>query len=102
MLLAVFKLELEMDYPSETGMACAQSPPPPQTPILRFFLKGRGGGGAAAVHRLSGTDNPSSNCPSKLTDKVRRIVHSKLRRITYLTQIIKRITHLAHEFPSLV
>ena len=32
----------------------------------------------AAVHRLSGTDNPSSNRPSKLTDKVRRIVHSKL------------------------
>ena len=25
------------------------------------------------------TDDPSSNCPSKLTDKVRRIVHSKLK-----------------------
>ena len=25
------------------------------------------------------TDNPSSNCPSKLTNKVRRIVHSKLK-----------------------
>ena len=45
-----------------------------------------GGGGAAAVHRPSETDNPSSNCPSKLTDKQtpdnnRRIVpdHSKLK-----------------------
>ena len=32
-----------------------------------------------AVHRLSGTDNPASNCPSKLADKVGRIVHSKLK-----------------------
>ena len=33
------------------------------------------------VHRLTGTDNPvrSSNCPSKSTDRVRRIVHSKLK-----------------------
>ena len=53
---------------------------------------------SAAVQRLSETNNPSSNCPSKLTDKVRRIVHSKLKPfpfwnedITYLTRIIRRI-----------
>ena len=67
-------------------------------PFFDFFFWREG----AAVHRLSETDNPSSNCPSKLTDKVRRIVHSKLGRITYLTQIIKWITHLTHEFSSLV
>ena len=49
-------------------------PPPLQTPLFSFVLRG-----GAAVHRLSGTDNPSSNCPSKLADKVRRIVHSKLQ-----------------------
>ena len=32
-----------------------------------------------AVRRLSETDNPSLNCPSKLTDKVRWIIHSKLK-----------------------
>ena len=31
------------------------------------------------MHRLSETDNPSLNSPSKLTDKVGRIVHSKLK-----------------------
>ena len=58
-------------------LPCVQSPPPPfptDTPFP-FFFQGEG----AAVHRLSGTDNPSSNCPSKLADKVRRIVHSKLK-----------------------
>ena len=70
MLLAVFKLELEMDYPSETGLCVAPSPTDTPSPI---FFWGKG----AAVHRLSETDNPSSNFPSKLTDKVRRIVHSK-------------------------
>ena len=47
---------------------------PTDTPSPIFFW-----GEGAAVHRLSETDNPSSNCPSKLTDKVRRIVHSKLK-----------------------
>ena len=57
-------------------LACVQSPPPPQTcTLFPFFLWGE----RAAVHRLSGTDNSSSNCPSKLADKVRRIVHSKLQ-----------------------
>ena len=98
LLLAVFKLELEMDYTSETSL-CTVSPSPTDTPSRIFFSEGRG----VAVHRLFETDNPSSNCPSKLTDKVRRIVHSKLkpfysfklRRITYLTRIIKRITQLS-------
>ena len=40
---------------------------------------GRGGGAGATVPRLSETDNPSSNCPSKLAGKVRRMVHSKLK-----------------------
>ena len=95
--MAVFKLELEMDYTSETSL-CTVAPSPTDTPSP-FFSEGKG----VAVHRLFETDNPSSNCPSKLTDKVRRIVHSKLkpfhsfklRRITYLTRIIKRITHLS-------
>ena len=69
LLLAVFKLEIEMDYPSETSL-CTVAPSPTDTrsPISS---------GGAAVHRLSETDNPSSKCPSKLTDKVRRIVHSE-------------------------
>ena len=45
-------------------------------PFSDFFW---GGGERAAVHRLSETDNSSSNCPSKLTDKVRRMIHSKLK-----------------------
>ena len=73
LLLAVFKQELEMDYPSESG-SCTVAPSPTDTPSPIFFW-----GEGAAVHRLSETDNPSSNCPSKLTDKVRRIVHSKLK-----------------------
>ena len=36
-------------------------------------------GEGAAVHRLSETNNRSSNCPSKLTNRVRWIVHSKLK-----------------------
>ena len=39
----------------------------------------RRGGGGTTVSRLSETDNPSSNCPSKLAGKVRRMVHSKLK-----------------------
>ena len=73
LLLAVFTLELEMDCPSETS-PCTVAPLPHRHPFSDFFW-----GEGAAVHRLSETDNPSSNCPSKLTDKVRRIVHSKLK-----------------------
>ena len=95
-LLSVFKLELKMDYPSETSL-CTLAPSD-RHPFFNFFW-----GEGAAVYRLSEKNNPSSNCPSKLTDKVRGIVHSKLkrnpfhfklRRITYLTRIITRITHL--------
>ena len=60
-------------------LACVQSPPPPQTPLFLFFFWREG----AAVHRLSRTDNPSSNCPSKLADKVRQIVHSKLKQFHF-------------------
>ena len=75
LLLVVFKLELEIDYPSETGLyTVAPSPTATDTPSPIFS-----GGGGAAVHRLSETDNPSSNCPSKLTDKVRWMIHSKLK-----------------------
>ena len=31
-------VELEMDYPFQ--IACVQSPPPPQTPLLQFFPRG--------------------------------------------------------------
>ena len=40
----------------------------------------------AAVHRLSETDNPYPNCPSKLTNKVRWIVHSKLKPFRFETK----------------
>ena len=46
LLLAVFKLEIEMDYPFETSLC--QSPLPPQTPLLRFFVRG-GGGSTLAI-----------------------------------------------------
>ena len=49
-------------------------PLPHRHPFSDFFW-----GDGAAVHRLSEMDNPSSNRPSKLMDKVRRFVHSKLK-----------------------
>ena len=61
-------------------------PLPHRHPFSDFFW-----GDGAAVHRLSETDNPSSNCPSKLTDKVRRIVHSKLKPFHF--QIKRYYTH---------
>ena len=60
-------------------LACVQSSPPPQTPLFLFFFWREG----AAVHRLSRTDHPSSNCPSKLADKVRQIVHLKLKQFHF-------------------
>ena len=36
-------LELELDYPSETSLKMYSRPIPPQTPLLRFFLRGGGG-----------------------------------------------------------
>ena len=41
LLLAVFTLELEMDHPPETSLCTVASSP--QTPLLRFFLRGGGG-----------------------------------------------------------
>ena len=73
LFLAVFTLELEMDHPSETSLCTVA--PSPQTPLLRFFSEGRGRLYTGYLERII----PSSNCPSKLTDKVRRIVHSKLK-----------------------
>ena len=69
----VFTLELEMDYPSETSL-CTVAPFPTDTssPIF-FWRKGRPYTGY--LERII----PSSNCSSKLTDKIRRIVHSKLK-----------------------
>ena len=96
LLLAVFTLELETDYPSETSL-CTVAPFSTDTPSPIFFSEGKGRLYTGYLERII----PSSNCPSKLKDKVRRIVHAKLklflfklRRITYLTRIIKRITRL--------
>ena len=74
LLLAVFTQELEMDHPSETSL-CAVVPLPHRHPFSDFFFWEKG----AAVHRLSETDNPSSNCLSKLMDEVRRIIRLKLK-----------------------
>ena len=75
LLLAVFTLELEMDYTSETSL-CTVPPPLPsrQTAPFPIFSEGMG-----MVHRLSRTDNPVFKLSVQLTDKVRRIVHSKLK-----------------------
>ena len=71
--MAVFTLELEMDYPSETGL-CTVAPSPTDTPSP-IFSEGRGRLYTGYLERII----PSWNCPLKLTDKVRRIVHSKLK-----------------------
>ena len=75
--MAVFTLELEMDYPSETGLRTVA--PSPQILLLRFFSEGRGQPYTGYLERII----PSSNCLSKLTDKVRRIVHSKLKLLHF-------------------
>ena len=69
LLLAVFTLELEIDYPSETSLCTVPPSPSRQTAPCPIFSERRG------RERII----PSSNCPSKLTDKVRRIVHSNLK-----------------------
>ena len=82
LLWAFFTLEIEVDYPSETSR-CTDAPPPPHRhPFSDFFL-----GEGAAVHRLSETDNPYPNYRSKLTDKVRWMVHSKLKPFHFLLSI---------------
>ena len=65
-----------MDHPSETGL-CADAPSPTDDFLLLV---------EAAVHRLSETDNQYPNCPSKLTNKVRWIVHSKLKPFRFETK----------------
>ena len=66
---------LKMDYLFQ--IACVQPPLPLGKNRRRDVC--RWGGRGTTVPRLSETDNPSSNCPSKLAGKVRRIVHSKLK-----------------------
>ena len=72
LLFAVFTLELEMDYSSETSL-CTVAPFPTDT-TSPIFSEGMG-----VIHRLSRTDNPVFKLSVQLTDKVRRIVHSKLK-----------------------
>ena len=62
-----------MDYSSETSL-CTVPPSPTDTPSP-IFSDGRGRSYTGYLERII----PSSNCPSKLTDKVMRIVHSKLK-----------------------
>ena len=69
-----------MDHPSETNLY-VDAPSPTDTPFSDFSSLEE-----AAVHRLSETDNPYPNCPSKLTNKVRWIVHSKLRPFRFETK----------------
>ena len=60
-----------MDYPFENSL-CTVAPSPTDTPSP-FFSEGKG-------RLYTETDNPVfKQCQSKLTDKVRRIVHSKLK-----------------------
>ena len=66
---------------SVSDSLCTVAPSPTDTPSPIFFW-----GEESAALRLSETDNPSSNCPSKLTDKVRRIVHSKLKPFPFQTK----------------
>ena len=68
-----FHTRARMDHPSKTSL-CTLVPLPHRHPFSNFF-----GEKGAAVHRLSKTDNPSTNCLSKLIDEVRRIVHLKLK-----------------------
>ena len=62
-----------MDYQSEASL-CTVTPFPTDTPSP-IFSEGRGRLYTGYLERII----PSSNCPSKLTDKVRRIVRSKLK-----------------------
>ena len=61
-----------MDYPSETTLCTV--PPTRQTAPSPIFSKGRGRYKGFLERIIQ-----SSNCPSKLTDKVRRIAHSNLK-----------------------
>ena len=67
LFLAVFTLELEMDYPSETSLCTVT--PSPQTPLLQFFLRG-GGGCTQATYLGAGYMIPRKLKPSE-TLKIR-------------------------------
>ena len=69
-----------MDHPSETSL-CVDVPSPTDTPSPIFFVLEE-----AAVHRLSEMDNAYPNCPSQLTNKVRWIVHLKLKPFRFETK----------------
>ena len=92
---------------SVLSLACAQSPPPQQTPFLRFFSAGRGrlytGYLKWIIHlqtvrqnlRIkSGQERIILSWAGGLFIQNKNPFHFKLRRIIYLTRIIKRITHL--------
>ena len=68
--LAVFTLELEMDYPTETSL-CTVNPSPTDTPSPFLLLRG---GGRLYTGYLKWLIHLQLNCPSKLTEKARRIV----------------------------
>ena len=78
-----------------TGL-CTVAPCPTDTPSP-IFHEGRGRLYTCSLKWI--ILNPASNSPSKLMDKVRRIVHSKLKLFhfqikAYYLIIIKRITRL--------
>ena len=104
LLFAVFTLlELEMDYPSETSLCTRVAPFPTDTPS-QIFSEGRGRLYIGYLERII----TSSNCLWKLTDKVRRIVHSKLKLFhfqikTYsLSDANHQTDNPSHNNPSLV
>ena len=96
LVLAVFTLEVEMDYASETSL-CTVVPFPTDTPSP-IFSEGRGRLYTGYLERII----PSSNCPSKLTDKVRRIFHSKSKpfpfqiKTCYLSDANYQTDNLSH------
>ena len=68
--LAVFTLELKIDYPSETSL-CTVTPSSTDTPSPFLLLRG---GGRLYTGYLKWIIHLQLNCPSKLTEKARRIV----------------------------
>ena len=68
--LAVFTLQLEMDYPSDTS-PCTVTPSPTDTPSPLLLLRG-GGGCTQAIRKW--IIHLQLNCPSKLAEKARPIV----------------------------
>ena len=76
-------------YPSEASL-CRVTPFPTDTPAPNFS-EGRGRLYTGYLERII----PSSNCPSKLTDKVKWIVHSKLQLFHFQikTYYISNATH---------